>query len=98
MTFLRAPQRMQLMSCLKKQHFLKLHNKDKNLFEVLEISINKSTKCYTPLKHQDWYADKVLEQLKCGVHMDNWHVDVFKSKVNRHLLSLFFLNSFPVCF
>ena len=38
-----------------------------NLFQPLDISVNKSARCFIADKYQDWYAEKVLQQLNRGV-------------------------------
>ena len=69
-------------------------NNHTNLFRPFDISFNKSAKCYLSTKYQDWYAEKVLEQLNRGINAHNiktaiilstikplhvkWIVDVFK--------------------
>ena len=40
---------------------------DTNLFQPLDISVNKSARCFIADKYQDWYAEKVLQQLNRGV-------------------------------
>ena len=69
-------------------------NNHTNLFRPFDISFNKSAKCYLSTKYQDWYAEKVLEQLNRGINAHDvktgirlstikplqvkWIVDVFK--------------------
>ena len=40
---------------------IRVPNNHTNLFQPLDISVNKSAKCYLAGKYQDWYADKVLQ-------------------------------------
>ena len=69
-------------------------NNHTNLFRQLDISFNKSAKCFLSTKYQDWYAEKVLEHLNRGINAHDvkmgirlstikplhakWIVDVFK--------------------
>ena len=52
-----------------------------NLFQSLDISVNKSAKAFIAGKDQDWYAEKVQEQLLKGVNPHNIKVDVKLSSV-----------------
>ena len=51
-------------------------NNHTNLFQPLDISVNKSAKCFIADKYQDWYAKKVLQQLNRGVAAHDVKVDV----------------------
>ena len=53
-----------------------VRNNQTNLFQPLDISVNKSAKCFIAEKYQDWYAKKVLQQLNRGVAAHNVKVDV----------------------
>ena len=50
---------------LKKNDIIAIHvpNNHTNLFQPLDISVNKSAKCFIADKYQDWYAENVLQQL-----------------------------------
>ena len=50
---------------LKKNDIIAIHvpNNHTNLFPPLDISVNKSAKCFIADKYQDWYAENVLQQL-----------------------------------
>ena len=54
---------------LKKNYIIAIHvpNNHTNLFQPLDISVNKSIKCLIAEKYQDWHAEKVLQQLNRGV-------------------------------
>ena len=54
---------------LKKNDIIAMHvpNNHTNLFQPLDISVNKSIKCLIADKYQDWHAEKVLQQLNRGV-------------------------------
>ena len=47
---------------LKKNDIIAIHvpNNHTNLFQPLDISVNKSAKCFIADKYQDWSAEKVL--------------------------------------
>ena len=62
----------------KKNDIIAIHvlNNQTNLFQPLDISVNKSAKCFIAEKYQDWYAKKVLQQLSRGVATHNVKVDV----------------------
>ena len=47
---------------LKKNDIIAIHvpNNHTNLFPPLDISVNKSAKCFIADKYQDWSAEKVL--------------------------------------
>ena len=62
----------------KKNDIIAIHvrNNQTNLFQPLDISANKSAKCFITEKYQDWYAKKVLQQLNRGVAAHNVKVDV----------------------
>ena len=76
---------------LKKNDIIVIHvpNNHTNPFQPLDISMNKSAKCFTADKYQDWYAEKVLQQLNRGVAahdvkvgaklsiMDNWIIEMY---------------------
>ena len=76
---------------LKKNDVIVIHvpNNHTNLFQPLDISMNKSAKYFTADKYQDWYAEKVLQQLNRGVAahdvkvgaklsiMDNWIIEMY---------------------
>lgn len=47
----------------------------------MDISVNKSAKCFIAEKYHDWYAEKVLEQLNKGVNAHDVKVDVRLSTV-----------------
>ena len=49
---------------LKKNNIIFIHvpNNHTNLFQPLDISVNKSAKAFIAGKYQDWYAEKVQEQ------------------------------------
>ena len=63
---------------LKKNDIIVIHvpNNHTNLFQPLDISVNKSAKCFIADKYQDWYAEKVLQQLNRSVAVHNVKVDV----------------------
>ena len=46
-----------------------------NSFPPLNISVNKSAKSYITGRYQDWYAEKVFEQLNRGVQAHDVTVD-----------------------
>ena len=52
-----------------------------NLFQPLHISVNKSAKCLLSENYQDWYAERVVDQLNRGVEPHNVKVDVKLSTV-----------------
>ena len=62
----------------KKNDIIARHvpNNQTNLFQPLEIFVNKSAKCFIAEKYQEWYATKVLQQLNRGVAAHNVKVDV----------------------
>ena len=63
---------------LKKNDIIAIHvpNNRTNLFQPLDISVNKSAKCFIAHKQQDWYAEKVLQQLNRGAATHDVKVDV----------------------
>ena len=63
---------------LKKHDIIAIHvpNNHTNLFQPLDISVNKSAKCFIADKYQDWHAEKVLQQLNRSVAVHNVKVDV----------------------
>ena len=68
---------------LKKNNIIFIHvpNNHTNLFQPLNISVNKSAKAFIVGKYQDWYAEKVQEQLLKGVNPHDIKVDVKLSTV-----------------
>ena len=54
---------------LKKNDIIAIYviNNYTNLFQPLDISMNKSIKCLIAEKYQDWNAEKVLQKLNRGV-------------------------------
>ena len=65
-------------SLLEKNNCLVQHvpNNHTNLFRPLDISVNKSAKCFMSNKYQDWYASEVASQLERGVEIRDVKVDV----------------------
>ena len=63
---------------LKKNDIIAIHvpNNHTNLFPPLDISVNKSAKCFIADKYQDWSAEKVLQQLNRGIAAHDVNVDV----------------------
>ena len=63
---------------LKKNDIIAIHvpKNHTNLFQPLDISVNKSAKCFIVDKYQDWHAEKVLQQLNRGVAAHDVKVDV----------------------
>lgn len=61
--------------------FIHVPNNHTNLFQPLDISVNKSAKAFIAEKYQDWYAMKVQEQLRKGVNPHDIKVDVKLSTV-----------------
>ena len=63
---------------LKKNDVIAIHvpNNHTNLFQTLGIFVNKSAKCLIADNYQDWYAQKVLQQLNRGVTAHDVKVDV----------------------
>ena len=55
---------------------IRVPNNHTNLYQPLDISLNKSAKCFIADKYQDWYAEKVLQQLNRGVAAHDVKVDV----------------------
>ena len=51
-------------------------NNHANLFQPLDISVNKSAKCFISDKYQEWYASEVTCQLGKGMDPYNVKVDV----------------------
>ena len=68
---------------LRKNNIIVIHvpNNHTNLFQPLDISVNKSAKCYLAEKYQNWYAEKVLQQLNRGVVGHDVEVDVWLSTI-----------------
>ena len=52
-----------------------------NFFQPLHISVNKSAKGYIAGRYQDWYAEKVFEQLNRGAQVHDVRVDVRLSTI-----------------
>ena len=69
---------MSAVNDLLKKHDIAIHvpNNHKNLFQPLDISVKKRAKCFIADKYQDWYAEKVLQQLNRGVAAHDVKVDV----------------------
>ena len=63
---------------LKKNDIIAMHvpNNQANMFQPLEMSVNKSAKCFIADKYQDWYAEKGLQQLNRSVAAHDVKVDV----------------------
>ena len=63
---------------LKKNDIIAIHipNNHTNLFQPLDISVNKSIKCFIADKYQDWYAEEVLQQLNRAVAAHDVEADV----------------------
>ena len=70
---------------LRKKDIVVIHvpNNHTNLSQPLDISVNKSPKCYLSSRYQDWYAEKVLK--KVDTHLSRikplhakWIADMFK--------------------
>ena len=63
---------------LKKNDIIAIHfpNNHTNMFQPLDISVNKNAKCFIVDKYQDWYAERVLQQLNRGVAAHDVKVDV----------------------
>ena len=63
---------------LKKNDIIAIHvlNNHTNLFQPLDTSVNKGAKCFIADKYQDWYAERVLQQLNRGVAAHDVKVDV----------------------
>ena len=51
-------------------------NNHTNLFQPLDISVNKSAKSFISDKYQEWYASEVTSQLGKGIDSYNVKVDV----------------------
>ena len=47
-----------------------------NLFQPLDISMNKSAKCFIADKYQFWYVEKVLQKLNTGAAAHDVKVNV----------------------
>ena len=62
---------------LKNNDIIAIHvpNNHTNLFQPLDISVNKSAKCFTADKYRDWFAEKVLQQSNRGVAAHDVKVD-----------------------
>ena len=63
---------------LQKNDIVAIHvpNNHTNLFQPLDISVNKGAKCYLSSKYQDWYLENVLEQLNRGVNAHDVKVGI----------------------
>ena len=63
---------------LKKNDIIAIHvpNNHINLFQPLDISVNKSAKCFIADKYLDWYAENVLQEFNRGVVTHDVKVDV----------------------
>ena len=63
---------------LEKNNCLGQHvpNNHTNLFQPLDISVNKSAKYFMSNKYQDWYVSKVASQLERGVEPHDVKVGV----------------------
>ena len=63
---------------LKKNDIITIHipNNHTNLFQPLDISVNKNAKWFIADKYQNWYAEKVLQQLNRRVAAHDVKVDV----------------------
>ena len=68
---------------LRENNIIVIHvpNNHTNLFQPLDISVNMSAKCYLAEKYQNWYAEKVLQQLNRGVVAHDVKVDVRLSTI-----------------
>ena len=55
---------------------IQVPNNHTNLFQPLDISVHKSAKCFITEKYQEWYAEKVPQQLNGGVAPHDVKVDV----------------------
>ena len=51
-------------------------NNHTNLFQPLDISVNKSAKSFISNKYQEWYASEITSQLGKGIDAYNVKVDV----------------------
>ena len=62
---------------LKKNDIIEIHvpNNPTNLLQPLDISVNKSAKCFIADKYQDQYAEKVFQQLNRSVAAHDVKVD-----------------------
>ena len=69
---------MSAVNDLLKKHDIAIHvpKNHTNLFQPLDIPVKKSAKCFIADKYQDWYAEKVLQQLNRSVAVHNVKVDV----------------------
>ena len=69
---------------LKKNDIIAMHvrNNYTNLFQPLDISVNKSAKCFIAEKYQDQYVEKVIQQLNRGDAAHDVQVDV-KGRIGR---------------
>mgnify|MGYP007024294226 CR=1 FL=1 len=52
-----------------------------DLFQPLDISVNKPAKAFISGKYQQWYADRVADQLTRGIIAQNVKVDIRLSVV-----------------
>ena len=62
---------------LRKNNIIYIHvpNNHTNLFQPLDISVNKSAN-FIAGKYQDWYAAKVQEQIRKGVNAHDIKINV----------------------
>ena len=67
-----------VIDCLKKSNCLSIFvpSNHTNLFQPLDISINKGAKSFLVEKYQDWYASQVTSQLERGFSPHDVKVDV----------------------
>ena len=56
--------------------FIPVPNNPKNLFQLLDISVNKSAECFLEDEYQNWWANEVLKQLARGVETCDVNVDI----------------------
>ena len=63
---------------LKDNNYIVQHvpNNHTNLFQPLDISVNKSVKSFISEKYQEWYTSEVTSQLGNGIDPYNVKVDV----------------------
>ena len=67
-----------VIDCLRKNNCLSIFipSNHTNLFQPLDISVNKGTKRFLVEKYQDWYASQVTSQLERGFSPHDVKVDV----------------------
>ena len=56
--------------------FILVPNNPKNLFQLLDISVNKSAECFLEDEYENWCANEVLKQLARGVKTCEVNVDI----------------------